>query len=298
MRLITHTDLDGVVCALLISKVEDISFIKFTDPESIEKRTIYIDKNDIIADLPYHPKCGMWFDHHKSNQPKENMKFKGRFEIEKSAARVVYRYYDNPYLEKYAKIVDETDRIDSGDLTKQDILEPKGLALLSLTLESENEKKIDDEYRRKIVDMLGLYSIEEILEDKEVKKRIEYALEKRREFFEWCKQNIRLEENEKIAICDARGKKIPKAFSNFIIYLVNDNIKVSIKILDNEKKPDTVKLSVGKNIFNEKIDLDIGSLMKKYGGGGHENVGGCVIEKTELEKKLEEIKERIKEKIY
>ncbi len=96
MRLITHTDLDGVACAVLITTVEQIDQIKFIDPGTIQAGKLTIGGDDILADLPFDKRAGMWFDHHESSKPKEGQEFEGMFRIAPSAARVVYEYYDNP----------------------------------------------------------------------------------------------------------------------------------------------------------------------------------------------------------
>jgi len=134
MRVITHTDLDGVFSAVLLNEVEEVYDIKFLDPNTIQNKKIEITKEGIIADLPYDKRCGMWFDHHESSKP-ENQNFKGSWKLAPSAARVIYDYYENPYLEKYSKILLEVDRIDSGKITKEDIQNPQGWFLISNTFD-------------------------------------------------------------------------------------------------------------------------------------------------------------------
>ncbi|MBI4399906.1 exopolyphosphatase, partial [Candidatus Micrarchaeota archaeon] len=161
MKILTHNDFDGAVSAMLISCMEEIDGIRFTTPERIQRREIEVTKHDIIADLPFHPNCGMWFDHHLSNEIEK--KFEGRFELAPSAARVVYNYYENPYLEKYKELLEATDRIDSGVVTLEDIKKPSGYYLLSITLELDKERW-DSDYRRRLIGWLKDYNVEQILQ--------------------------------------------------------------------------------------------------------------------------------------
>ncbi|MCX6770361.1 MAG: exopolyphosphatase, partial [Candidatus Micrarchaeota archaeon] len=116
MRLYTHTDLDGVMCAVLISCVEEVDEFRFVDPGTVQAGKIPFTKNDIISDLPLDRRCGMWFDHHESSRPNAGIKFEGEWKLAPSAARVAYEYYENPFLEKYLPAVEATDKIDSGQV--------------------------------------------------------------------------------------------------------------------------------------------------------------------------------------
>ena len=95
MRVVTRSDMDGLVCAVLLKEVESIDEIIFVHPKDIQDGKVEITQKDILTNIPYDPRCGMWFDHHSSEATRtENIKdFKGALEIAPSAARVVYDYY-------------------------------------------------------------------------------------------------------------------------------------------------------------------------------------------------------------
>ncbi len=63
MRLVTRGDLDGLTCAVLLSLNEEIDSISLIHPQDISDGRADIRPGDIIANLPYHPGCAMWFDH-------------------------------------------------------------------------------------------------------------------------------------------------------------------------------------------------------------------------------------------
>ncbi|PIN83251.1 hypothetical protein COV61_03665 [Candidatus Micrarchaeota archaeon CG11_big_fil_rev_8_21_14_0_20_47_5] len=268
--------------------------IIFLDPATIQKRKMKITDNDILSDLPYHPKCGLWFDHHLSSKLKEGEKFEGEWAPKKSAARVVYDYYENSYLEKYKEMVEWADKIDSGEITKEEALLPAGWRLLSETLESDAEKKVDDAYRRKVIEWLKVgEGVEGILGKEEVKKRAEAALLDLQDYFGKVKEFGRMEGS--VAYLDIRGmEKFPHG-NNYLIYLAFPNAKVSMKVYDDRTDKEIVNVSVGQNAFNRISKVNIGALMKEYGGGGHPVVGGTHLKRIDADGKIKEILGRLKE---
>src|SRR5690349_12879299 len=102
MRLVTRGDLDGLTCAVLITSVEDIDEIALIHPQDITDKRFGVTEDDILANVPYHPSCGKWFDHHllTDSNEKPPARFAGAYALAPSAARVVYDYYvgDHPGL--------------------------------------------------------------------------------------------------------------------------------------------------------------------------------------------------------
>lgn len=279
MRLITHTDLDGVLCAVLISSIEDVQIIKFLDPATIQAKKVFINKNDIISDLPYDKRCGIWFDHHASNRPKDDAGFDGLFKVAPSAAQVVYDYYENPYLDKFKEAIDNTNKIDSGDVTLDMIKRPTGWFLLSNTFETTAEKKVDDDYRRYVIKLIKQEpDIDYILEDEAIKIRADNVMDE----FEIFKQSLQdhTAMHGSVALTDFRDatQPIPHG-NNYVVYSIFPKAKTSVRLMPlDEEKEGLVKLSVGHNIFYEpKSTFDVGQAMKRLGGGGHQPVGGANI---------------------
>src|ERR1700730_7823930 len=120
MRLVTRADLDGLTSAVIITLKERIDEILLVHPQDITDKRIEIRKDDILANVPYHHNAGIWFDHHllTASNEKPPEKFEGRYRVAPSAARLVYEYYlekhpNDPDLLRFAKLVDETDRLDA-----------------------------------------------------------------------------------------------------------------------------------------------------------------------------------------
>lgn len=283
MRLITHTDLDGVMCAALISCVEEIVEIKFVDPGTMQSGKMPVHDYDVIADLPYDKRCGMWFDHHESSKPPEGRKFEGAWSLAPSAARVVYDYYENPYLEKFASALVEVDKIDSGSVPLEQVKNPTGWFLLSNTLETSATKEKDDNYRRHVIDLIRKNpDVEAVLNDEQVSKRVANV---RAEFEKFAKM---LEESTvmigKVAYSDMRKAfDLPRG-NNYLVYSLFPEAVTSVRLMPEGEDKDTVKISVGHNIFSrKKCEFDVGAAMKKIGGGGHRPVGGASVKKEEAE---------------
>ena len=65
-RLVTRSDFDGLVCAVLLKERELIDDILFVHPKDMQDGTVDITDRDITTNLPYVAACHMCFDHHAS----------------------------------------------------------------------------------------------------------------------------------------------------------------------------------------------------------------------------------------
>ncbi len=95
MRLLTRSDFDGLACGVLLKEAGIIDEWKFVHPKDMQDGIIKVSENDVLANVPYVPGCGLWFDHHSSEE--ERLELQGQYEGESrlapSAARVIYDYY-------------------------------------------------------------------------------------------------------------------------------------------------------------------------------------------------------------
>ncbi len=282
MRLITHTDIDGVACAVLMHVVEEIDEMKFVDPGTIQAGKLLICRFDIIADLPFDKRCCMWFDHHESSKPKEGAKIDGRWKLAPSAARVIYEYYESPYLEKYNAMLEEVDKIDSGNVKIEQVKNPQGWFLFSNTLETDAEKREDDDYRRHVIGLIIKNpDIDAILSDPKVAARAKNVLGEFEKFARILKENTVMV--GKVAYSDLRMRRdLPKG-TNYLVYSLFPHAITSVRLMPEKEDKNEVKLSVGHNIYGEKSTFDVGAAMKRFGGGGHRSVGGASVKKEDAE---------------
>ena len=130
-RLVTRSDFDGLVCAMILKEKGLIDEIKFVHPKDVQDGKVDITSNDITTNLPFDPRVGLAFDHHESELLRnKDVDYAGRYIIDgdaKSAARVVYDYYGG--AEALPRISDElmeaVDKGASADFTLEEILEPR-----------------------------------------------------------------------------------------------------------------------------------------------------------------------------
>src|SRR5258707_201458 len=177
MRLVTRGDLDGLTSAVIITMKEPVTDILLVHPQDITDKRVAIRRSDILANLPYHPEAGMWFDHHlltdSNEKPPEN--FVGRYAVAPSAARLVYDYYlerdpNDEQLKRLATLVHETDRLDSAQLTPSDVEDPRSYILLGYTIDSRSGLGVFSDYFKRLVEWLKTISIDEVLAMSEVRE--------------------------------------------------------------------------------------------------------------------------------
>jgi oligoribonuclease NrnB/cAMP/cGMP phosphodiesterase (DHH superfamily) len=148
MRIVTRPDFDGIVCAVLLFEALDIKDpVIWVEPNHVQKGLINIQNEDIIANLPYDERCAFWFDHHYTNQI--DTPFKGAFKIAPSAAGIIFDYYKNRLRRDYSELVQAADKIDSADLTLDEVLHPENYPYVLIPLTISNDDQPDEPYLSK-----------------------------------------------------------------------------------------------------------------------------------------------------
>jgi len=235
MRLVTRGDLDGLTSTVLITMMEDVDAIELIHPQDITDNKFDIQENDIIANLPYHPNCAIWFDHHQltenNEEPPEN--YKGKHAIEPSVARVIYDYYSSDKLKKYEKLVSETDRFDSAQLSMEDVTDPKGEILLGFTIDGRTGIGKFKDYFMNLVDWLKEMTVDEVLQRPEVAERINLMKKSNAAFLEILKENSVMDGN--VVITDLRSvDKVPVG-NRFLVYTLFPEANVSVRLMGSEQ---------------------------------------------------------------
>jgi hypothetical protein len=281
MRLVTRGDLDGLTSAVIITLMEPIERIALIHPQDITDKRVEIFPDDVLANVPYHPNCGMWFDHHlltQSNEaPPEN--FKGRYAIAQSAARLVYDYYleknpGNAELLRLEKLVDETDRLDAAQLTHDDVEHPRDYILLGYTIDSRTGLGTFEEYFTKLVDWLKSMSIEEVMAQPEVRHRVERIQREQDDFRALLRRNSFQLHN--VVVTDLREIERLPAGNRFLVYSLFPEANVSVRVHWGPQRHSVIA-AVGHSIFNRTCNTSVGELMSKFGGGGHRGAGTCEL---------------------
>ena len=139
VRVVYRGDLDGTVSAAMLIEIGLGDVIIQAHPKDMQDGKVEVTDQDILCNLPYHPNCNMWFDHHSSEMSADDFPqdFTGLVEEAPSAAGLVYRYFrpDYPILEKYKKVVEDTDIFDSAQLNLQQVRQAEGTILLGFLLD-------------------------------------------------------------------------------------------------------------------------------------------------------------------
>jgi hypothetical protein len=314
MRLVTRADFDGLVCGALVTKFENIDDYLFVEPKFMQDGQVDIRSGDIITNLPYHPNCTLWFDHHITNTtPNFETPIilgRGGFRLAPSAARVVFEYYSelaksagpavgaqHPAPARTAAIEEflttvrmqhllhEADRIDAGKLEQQDVLDPQGYVLISMTTDGKNAG--DEPYWLKVIRLLRDTSLEETLADPDIKHRCQRIQDEQEKLRKLLLERTTYKGN--VIYCDLRGvDEIPDG-NRFLVFTLFPKGNIQVKVAHDSQRPNTTAISVGYNIFNPTANVNVGELLKNYGGGGHKVVGSSRVPNDKAEQAIREI---------
>jgi len=294
MRVLTRGDLDGLTSAVLISIAEKVTEVRFAHPKDVQDGKIPCDAEDVVVNLPFVKGCGLWFDHHVSEERKlsDIGKFKGKFAVAPSAARVVYDYYKKPEFEKYKAMLEDTDRLDSAQLKPEDVTDPKGWILLGYTLDPRTGLGPEfQKYFRWLVEYVKEVPLEKVLQHPEVKKRADRVLQEQEEFKAVLKKNTRLDGT--VVVTDFRAVKDAPAGNRFLVYTLYPKANVEVRIFRG-KEGKTVNCAIGHSIFNRTCKVNVGDLCASYGGGGHQGAGTCQLVTEKAEAQIAEIIAKLK----
>ena len=299
MRLVTRSDFDGLACGALLLEAGVIDHWKFAHPKDLQDGLIEIDENDCLANVPYVEGCGLWFDHHSSEHERLALegKYKGESRITPSCARIIYEYYGGAErFPNYHDMMVAVDKVDSGNLTVDEILNPTGWILVGFLMDPRTglgrwRQFTVSNYQlmEKLMVACKDKTTEEILDMPDVKERIEVYNEQTAKFKEMVTAHTRVEGN--VIISDLRGVDPIYTGNRFMIYSMYPDQNISAWIVAG-KGGLGCSAAVGYSIINKSCTIDVGSPMLKYGGGGHKKVGTCQFsdEKiSDLDKMLKEL---------
>jgi hypothetical protein len=290
MRVITRGDLDGLACALILTSCEKIEGIELIHPQEITERRFEIRPGDIVANLPYHPQCAMWFDNHlltdKNATPPRG--FIGRYAQAPSAARVVYDHYlpDYPELRRFEALLADTDRFDSAQLTLDDIIAPKGYILLAYTLDPRTGLGAFQDYFHRILSAFQSKSVDEVLRLPEVQERVLRMREQDRAFREAIFAHSRMEGT--VVVTDFRPMASIPVGNRFLVYTLFPEATLSMRIHWNPRRQGVI-VSVGRSILNRSSRTNVGVLLSMHGGGGHAGAGSCQLTPDVADARIQDI---------
>ena len=272
MRIVTRPDFDGVVCAALLYEAEKITQpVKWVQPNDMQKGLVDVEKGDIIANLPYHERCALWFDHHYTNRV--HKPFKGMFKLAPSAASIIYEYYQDRFRHDYSELIKKTDKIDSADLSIDEVLHPEKHTYLLLSMTIFGYDEADERYWNTVVELLRKFPIDKVLDNPVVRERCRTVIKQNKQYKVYLKKHTKLMRH--VCITDFRALDNTPDGNRFLVYALFPDAVVSVKIRFEDAGREKVALSVGHNIFNRNCNVNVGLMLSKFEGGGHRVAGSC-----------------------
>jgi len=291
MRIVTRGDFDGLICSVLLSEVHDIEDFFLAYPKDINENNIEIRRGDIIANLPHHPNCSLWFDHHINEvEAAKGLSFEGDFKVAASCSRVIYDYYNGKKdLSRYDKLVWLADKIDTADFSIEDIKNPHGWFIIERTLHAyDPHGRLGNfkDYFENLVYWIKEHSLSTIFLSDEVQKRIEHVRSEHIQFLDALRECSHVEDN--VIITDSRKLTYFPNGNRFLIYTIYPRQNVSVSIF-NKRGTDQSVIVCGHNIFNRTCNKDIGRLMARYGGSGRFSAGSCRVPREQADRIMDEV---------
>ncbi len=295
-RLVTRSDFDGLICAVLLRELGLVDEILFVHPKDVQDGKVAVTRNDILTNLPYVPEAHLVFDHHSSEllrngAPKPNHVLSP---TAPSAARVVFDHYGG--AARFPGVSEElmaaVDQADSAQYSLEDILRPTGWTLLNYLMDSRTGLGRFRQFRISNYDLMMLLidevpgkTADEVLVLPDVAERVDLCASRSRCSSRSC--SAAPAGWRAGGARPARRGRHPRR-EPLAVYAQHPECTVSVHVLWGKQQQNIV-LAVGKSIVNRRSNVDIGALMLSYGGGGHANAGTCQVEHDQADRVLHQI---------
>ena len=305
-RLVTRSDFDGLVCAVLLRHLDLVDEIKFVHPKDMQDGTVDVYSHDITTNLPYRPEVHLCFDHHlsetlRNGEPRRNHIIDPKAP---SAARVVWKHYGGhaAFPAAWDEMMEAVDKADSAQFTVSEILEPAGWVLLNFLMDARTGLGRFRQFRisnyqlmMELIEHCATRSIDEIMALPDVRERIEIYDAHDELYRRQLKRCASVHDN--LLVLDLREEELIYVCNRFMIYALHPECSVSMHVMKGFRGQNTV-FAVGKSIVNRNCRTNIGALMLEYDGGGHENAGTCQIDNGQAEKVKSALIERITDEYH
>jgi nanoRNase/pAp phosphatase (c-di-AMP/oligoRNAs hydrolase) len=297
-RLVTRSDFDGLVCAVLLRHLDMIDEITFVHPKDVQDGTVEVTGRDILTNLPYAPGAHMVFDHHHS-ETLRNADGAPNHVIDAnapSAARVIYDHFGGPvrFPDVSTELMRAVDQADSAQYDLDDILRPRGWTLLNFLMDSRTGLGRFRDFRisnyqlmMQLIDAcIDHQDVREILALPDVAERAELYHAQSAMFTDQLRRVSHAEGD--VVVVDLRDEETIHAGNRFMVYALFPDARVSVHIIWGRQKLNTV-FACGKSILDRSSPVDVGEVMLRYGGGGHMAAGTCQVPHADAERVLAEI---------
>jgi len=295
-RLVTRSDFDGLICAVLLKEINLIDDILFVHPKDMQDGKIAVNDSDITTNLPYVHGVHLAFDHHLSetirNATQDNHIIDPNAP---SAARVVYDYYGGAgrFPASWNDMMAAVDKGDSAQFSREEILNPEGWVLMNFLMDARTglgrfkEFSVSNyQLMMNLIDYCKNHHIDDVLKLPDVVERVNLYREHEAAAKEQIKRCSTVHGN--LVLLDLRNEESIYAVNRFMIYALFPGCNISIHVMWGLKQQNTV-LAIGKSILNRSSNTNIGELCLNYNGGGHMNAGTCQVDNAQSAEILQEI---------
>ena len=300
-RLVTRSDFDGLVCAVLLNELDLIDDIKFVHPKDMQDGKVDITSRDITTNLPYVAAAHIAFDHHESETLRNTGERPNHIISAEapSAARVVYDYYGGAkaFPNITVEMMDAVDKADSAQFSRDEVLNPTDWVMLNYLMDSRTGLGRFRDFRisnyQLMMDLIKYcrnHGIQDILALPDVVERIDIYnahVDKAKEQLLRCSTV-----HDNLVVLDLREEETIWATNRFMIYALFPQCNISIHVLWGVQKQNTV-FATGKSILDRSSKTHVGELMLEYGGGGHNAAGTCQIDNDKAADVLQILIKRI-----
>lgn len=300
-RLLTRSDFDGLVCAILLKELGILGEIKFVHPKDMQDGRVEVTSRDILTNVPYVPGCYLCFDHHDSEESRLTDKHANHIldASADSAARVVYNYFGgrDRFPSVQVDMMEAVDQADSARFSREDLLDPRGWVLLSFLMDARTglgrfrDFRVSNyELMMQLIDYCRQHTIDEILQLPDIQERVELY----RSHQELAESQIRRcsTVHHNLVVLDLRNEETIYVTNRFTVYSLFPECNISLHVLWGKQQQNTV-FTVGKSILNRTSTTNVGELCLKYGGGGHEAAGTCQVAHEDAARVLSELIDQI-----
>jgi nanoRNase/pAp phosphatase (c-di-AMP/oligoRNAs hydrolase) len=283
-KIITDSDLDGVVTAAILKRWWPDAEVIFGHPGNLRAGTMdeIIDRKTAICDLPRHPNCGLSIDHHKSNEPHENIIENCiiLWEPTPSAARIAYNLLKNKIdLSDLSETMIWVDKLDGGSISIDEFKGDNPVLWLGRVIGESEENTITI-----LENIQNRVSIEEILELPDIKLELGKRMAKQEYLNRTIRENLSI--IDRLAIARLENLKIRS--NGYLVTAIAGNECDACMVIhgdtganfdDSDNYP--VSASFYTNSFIHKTGgiFDLTKLATNFdkNGGGHANACGCRI---------------------
>ncbi|MFN0207151.1 MAG: hypothetical protein ACKVS6_12680 [Planctomycetota bacterium] len=232
-----------------------------------------------VVDFFFHPRAAYWFDHHpttfvsedyrKLYQPSERWKFDP---ASPSCPPIIVQHavehWDYKIPQRFVELVEWSNVIDSAKFksAEEALYGDKAALRIMRALMVAPRPDWSDEIVRKMLDT----DLSTIAADPEIEKRYQRACRNRDSAIDQFEDTI-LENSGGVLLYDAVSDKIRRErFAPFYLY---SGIYYAVGLVPTRSG---LHITAAENPWNPPPgDMNIGTLLEKYGGGGHKAVGGA-----------------------